>query len=285
MAGEFEFEGELEGELSPIRKIYADAMMEHLGELAAEAETEQEAAEHFLPLIGMAASKLLPVVAKAVVPLARKALPRIAKAVTRVTPQLTRGIGKIARGLHRNPGTRRLLRAVPSVARRTVGSIARQAARGQRITPRTAVRTLARQTQRVLGSPRRRAMALRRHHLMDRRLHRRWGRGMVRPHGRPAAGTRHVWAGAPAASPGAPVQYVTPIAGTISPAYVPSMSAAARPVRPGSRAAAPATVGRPGVATPTGYVCPPCPSCGTSVVNPVAAPVPSYCPCCGQLLR
>ncbi len=56
-----------------MRKIYPDAMMEHLGELAAEAETEHEAAEHFLPLIGMAASKLLPVVAKAVAPMAKKA--------------------------------------------------------------------------------------------------------------------------------------------------------------------------------------------------------------------
>jgi len=55
-----------ESELNPIRKIYPDAMMEHLGELAAGAESEEEAAEHFLPLIGMAASKLLPVVARAV---------------------------------------------------------------------------------------------------------------------------------------------------------------------------------------------------------------------------
>ena len=52
---EDEFEGELEDEISPVRKIYPDAMMEHLGELAAEAETEDEAAEHFLPLVGMAA--------------------------------------------------------------------------------------------------------------------------------------------------------------------------------------------------------------------------------------
>src|SRR6202040_1520892 len=118
--GEDEFESEDESEISPIRKIYPDAMMEHLGELAAEAETEQEAAEHFLPLIGMAASKLLPVVARAIAPAAKKALPRIAKSLTRVTPQLTKGIGKIARGLHRRPGTRPLLRAVPTIARRTV---------------------------------------------------------------------------------------------------------------------------------------------------------------------
>ena len=181
--GEFESEGEFEGQFeNPIRKIYPDAMMEHLGELAAESETEQEAAEHFLPLIGMAASKLLPVVARAVLPTAKRALPRIAKAVSRVTPQLTRGVGTIARGLHRNPQTRHLLRAMPSVARRTVGTIAKQAARGHRVTPGVAVKTLARYTRRVLGTPRHRAYALRRHGALERRFHTRWGRGMVRPH-------------------------------------------------------------------------------------------------------
>lgn len=64
LEGEFELEGEL-GEISPVRKIYADAMMEHMAHMAANAETEQEAAEHFLPLIGMEASKLLPVVGRA----------------------------------------------------------------------------------------------------------------------------------------------------------------------------------------------------------------------------
>jgi hypothetical protein len=157
-------------------------MMEHLGELAAESETEQEAAEHFLPLIGMAASKLLPVVAKAVLPMAKKALPRLAKTVSRVTPHLTRGVGKIARTLHRTPQTRHLLRAMPSVARRTVGSIAKQVARGRTITPHAAVRTLAHQTRRVLGTPRHRVQALRRHNSLERRFHGRWGRGMVRPH-------------------------------------------------------------------------------------------------------
>src|SRR5690348_3861038 len=67
----FEAEAESEEEISPIRKIYPDAMMEHLGELAFEAESEDEAAEQFLPLIGMAASKLLPVAAKAIAPLAK----------------------------------------------------------------------------------------------------------------------------------------------------------------------------------------------------------------------
>jgi hypothetical protein len=179
---EGEFEDEYEDEISPVRKVYPDAMMEHLGELAAEAESEDEAAEHFLPLVGMAASKLLPVVAKAVAPAAKKLLPKIARAVTRSSPHLTKGIGKVARVLHRSPQTRHLLKVVPAIARRTVGGIARQAAHGRHITPRTAVRTLARNARRVLGHPHHRRHALRRHNHLERRFHHRFGRGLAHPH-------------------------------------------------------------------------------------------------------
>jgi hypothetical protein len=179
---EDEFEDEFEDEISPIRKIYPDAVMEHLGELAAESESEDEAAEHFLPLVGMAASKLLPVVAKAIAPKAKRALPQIAKVLTKAGPSLTRGIGKVAKVLHRNPHTRHLLRVVPSIARRTVGTIAHKAARGGHITPHAAVRTLAKQAHRVLGTPQHRAQALRNHNHLERRFHKRVGRGIARPH-------------------------------------------------------------------------------------------------------
>jgi hypothetical protein len=179
---ESEGEDEYEEEVSPIRKIYPDAVMEHLGELAAEAESEDEAVEHFLPLVGMAASKLLPVVARAVAPMAKRALPKIAKVLTKATPQLTRRIAAVAKHLHRNPQTRHLLRVVPGIARRTVGTIAHKAARGGHITPRTAVHTLARQTRRVLGSPQHRAKALHRHNVLERKFHQRLGHGMTRPH-------------------------------------------------------------------------------------------------------
>jgi hypothetical protein len=181
---EFESEDEFEDEdeISPIRKIYPDAVMEHLGELAAESESEDEAAEHFLPLVGMAASKLLPVVAKAVAPTARRILPKVAKLIVKATPRLTRGIGTVAKALHRHPQTRHLLRVVPGIARRTVGQIAHHAARGGHITPHTAVRTLAHQARRVLGTPRHRAQALRRHNHLERRFHTRGGLGTAHPH-------------------------------------------------------------------------------------------------------
>ncbi len=188
---EYEFEDEYEDETSPIQKIYPDALMEHLGTLAADSESEDEAAEHFLPLVGMAASKLLPVVAKAFAPTAKRALPKIAKVLTKATPKLTRGIARVAKVLHRNPQTRHLVVAVPSIARRTVGSLAHQAARGGHITPHTAVRTLAKQTRRVLGTPLHRAKALRHHNHLERKFHQGAGRGIAHPHMHP--GRHHGW--------------------------------------------------------------------------------------------
>jgi hypothetical protein len=249
---EEESESEDESEISPIRKIYPDAMMEHLGELAAEADTEAEAAEHFLPLIGMAASKLLPVVARSVAPLAKRALPHVARTVTRATPHLTKGIGQVARTLHRNPQTRHLLRTIPSIARRTVGNIAHQAARGRHITPRAAMHTLARQTRRVLASPARRTHVLRRHQNLERRFHRGWGRGMARPH----------W------------QVDRRYAHGVRPGYT-GMTTGPRRRIAGS------------AYTPVGGAqcsCGPCPSCGYAS-RPGVMSNPAYCRCCGQVLR
>lgn len=281
---EDEYEDESEEELSPIRKIYPDAMMEHLGELAAEAETEEEAAEHFLPLIGMAASKLLPVVAKAVAPMAKKAIPRIARAVTKATPHLTKSIAKVAKTLHRNPTTRHLLRAVPGIARRTVGQIAHKVARGGHITPRSAVHTLAKQARRVLGTPAHRAQALRRHARLERKFHGRVGRGIVHPHmrygrrwryGRYPRGYRgrRVVGGATAAGPG----YVAPRG------VAPAVS------HPGGTVVSPGVVRQPGVrygrVVAGQCVCPACGTAGVSTQAVTAAPAPAYCRCCGQVLR
>jgi hypothetical protein len=249
---EHEHEFEHEHEISPIRKIYPDAMMEHLGELAAEAETEEEAAEHFLPLIGMAASKLLPVVARAAAPLARRLLPKVARAVTRAAPRLTKGIGQVARTLHRNPQTRHLLKTMPAIARRTVGSLAHQVARGRPVTAQSALRTLARQTERVLGHPGRRRHALRQHHRMERRFHRAYGPGMARPHWRWGRGRQ--WYGrypgyaGPGAAPRVTYQGGVPVAGPTGPRY--------------------------GQVVGGRCTCPACP-----------ATARQYCRCCGQVLR
>src|SRR5260370_9410333 len=214
--------------------------------------------------------------------MARKALPKIAKALTRSTPQLTKGVGRVVKALHRNPQTRHLIRAVPSIARRAVGNIARQAARGGNIPPRTAVRTLAKQARYVLGNPRHRRHALRRHNHLERRFHGRWGRGVARPHyGRarygaaPQYGTT-VHGAAP--QYGTVPQYGTTVHGPYqavpgTPAYAPTYSAGTTPgVRPGTVVAGQCT----------------CPACSTSAATqstPTAAAAPQYCRSCGQVLR
>lgn len=267
---EYEDEGafEAEDEISPVRKIYPDAMMEHLGELAFEAESEDEAAEQFLPLIGMAASKLLPIAARAIAPLAKKALPRMARAVTRATPQLTRGIGKVTKTLYRNPQTRHLVKAVPAIARRTVGSIARQAAHGKHITPRTAVRTLARQARHVLAHPGHRRHALRRHHHLERKFHHRYGRGMVRPHWKYGRypyryGQTH-WGGVQGA-PG-PSSSVHPQTGYVGHQHAAPQQTNGHPapgyVAPGAVYNPPAQVAGGTQIRYGQCVCGPCPSCG-----------------------
>jgi hypothetical protein len=162
---------EHELELNPVRRFYPDAALEHLAHEAIQAENEHEAAEQFLPLIPLIGAKLLPLAMKAA-PLIAKALPKVMNVVSKVTPHLTRGIGNLARTFFRNPGTRRLLRSVPSIAQRTVGNIARQASRGIQVTPRGALRTLARQTSGTLRNPRRLQAIMRRSMMRDGMAHR-----------------------------------------------------------------------------------------------------------------
>jgi hypothetical protein len=170
---EFEEEGEWEGEfeVNPVRKVYLDAVLEHMGHEAAHAESEEEAVESFLPLIPMLAGKVLPLAARVLPKVAAKVIPRMARVVTRVSPQLSRGITNITRTLYRDPRTRGLVRAVPSIAQRTMRRVVRQAATGQMLTPQAAQRVLAQQTYQVLSQPTARLSALRRHAGMDRRYH------------------------------------------------------------------------------------------------------------------
>jgi hypothetical protein len=180
-------EFELELEFDPGRRANLDAMLEHLAHAASEAESEQEAAEQFLPLIPLAAKFALPLLGKAL-PFATKGLAKAAPRILgRVVPHLTRGVGRLTRSLFRGRGTRPLLRALPRIARNTVSSLALQVANGRKLTPRQAALTLARQTARVLGSPRAAAHACRKSIAKDRIYHRRSRRLLGIPAARGAA--------------------------------------------------------------------------------------------------
>jgi hypothetical protein len=166
--GEGEFEDEffeLEAEFNPLQAAHANALMEHLSHEAAAAETEEEAAEQFLPLMPMAAKFVLPKVSK----VAAKALPQLTK---KVLPHLTRGVSQVARTLFRSKATRPLLRILPNISKRTVAHLARQVAHGRPVSPKAAVRALARHTARVLANPRHAVAAFRRSKALDRRYHR-----------------------------------------------------------------------------------------------------------------
>jgi hypothetical protein len=175
--GEFEYEGEYEGEyedfVNPQRRLSSEALMAHLGNAAASAESEDEA-EAFIG---------------ALVPLAARLIPRVAPAVMRAAPQLIRGISNVAQRLRSNPATQQLVRTLPTVARNTVASLARQVGQGRPLTPQTAVRTLAQQTARVIGSPQQATRAYQRNRALDQRYHRAAGRPMP-PRPQPRYGPR-----------------------------------------------------------------------------------------------
>lgn len=130
------------------------AQMEQLGAMAEQAETQQESDEFLAALV----------------PLASRLIPKAASLVSRVAPQLIRGATRIGRVLRRNPGTRRLVRAVPTMVRQATTRLARQAARGRPPTPRRASATLARQARRTLHNRRRLHIALRRSQQLIRQL-------------------------------------------------------------------------------------------------------------------
>jgi hypothetical protein len=232
--GEMELEGEGEAAMelelysTPSERAHFAAMMEHEGHAAAEAANEQEAAEHFLPLIPLAAKfiapKLLSFAAKKIggkflgkagSQLIRRAAPRI---LGRIAPRLTRGVANVARTLFRSPTTRPLLHAVPRIARGTMQTLVRRVARGQPVTPQLAIRTLARQTARTLSSPRSLAQAYRRSLAWDRRYHRHTRRFLGRPSGPMVRATSPMQPVGAYAPPGSVVTATAPfVAGGVVP--------------------------------------------------------------------
>jgi hypothetical protein len=82
------------------------------------------------------------------------------RALRRILPHLVRGTAILTRILRRRRATRPAVRAVPSIMRRTVKDLKRQAARGIPITRKRAARAAAKQVRRVLSSPRACAAAI-----------------------------------------------------------------------------------------------------------------------------
>jgi hypothetical protein len=84
-------------------------------------------------------------------PLLAKAVPMVAQVASPLINRGIRAVGKMMRGRR---ATRPAIRALPRIAANTAASLARQARRGRRITPRSVATTMAQQTTRALATPR-----------------------------------------------------------------------------------------------------------------------------------
>jgi hypothetical protein len=141
---ELEFESEFEShevahevahEIAHHEIAHHEALAEMMAEAAAHEQHEGEAEA----MAGAAAVTVLS--------------PADRRALRRLLPHLVRGTAVLTRILRRRRVTRPAVRAVPTIMRRTVRQLKRQAAAGQPITRKAAARAAATQVRRVLGNP------------------------------------------------------------------------------------------------------------------------------------
>lgn len=142
--GEFEFEGEGETHEAAQEAAYEivnhevtqhEALAEMMAEAAAQEQHEGEAE-------AMAGAATMTVIS-----------PADRRALRAILPHLIRGTAILTRVLRRRRATRPAVRAVPTIVRRTVKTLKRQAATGKPITRQLAARAAARQVRNVLGNP------------------------------------------------------------------------------------------------------------------------------------
>jgi hypothetical protein len=120
---------------------------EALAEIMAEAAAHEQNEAQAEAMIGAAVATVLS--------------PRDRRTLRRLLPNLVRGAAVLTRILRRRRATRPAVRAVPTIMRRTVMNLKRQAAAGKPVTRRAAGRAAATEVRRVLGSPSACAAAIR----------------------------------------------------------------------------------------------------------------------------
>jgi hypothetical protein len=142
LGSEFEVETELrEGLHETVAEIlnheleYHEALAEMMAE-AAEREQHEADAE---ALAGAAVVTLIS--------------PADQVALRQVLPHLVRGTAVLTRILRARPGTRPVVRALPTIVRRTVRTLKQHASAGEPITRRATARAAAREVEHVLGNP------------------------------------------------------------------------------------------------------------------------------------
>src|SRR5262249_23605717 len=159
-AHEFEWEGEAHHEASQevAHEIAHHEMTHHeaLAEMIAASASHEQHEAQAEAMVGAAVVTTLS--------------PRDRRALRRILPDLIRGVAVLTRILRRRRITRPAVRAVPTIVRRTIVTLKRQAAAGQPITRRAAGRAAAVQVRRVLGNPSACAAAIRQNVRVGRRM-------------------------------------------------------------------------------------------------------------------
>jgi hypothetical protein len=163
--GEGEFEDEQEDEFEGEAEMAHEIVSHPLTHNEAVAEMLAEAAYHEMnegeaeAMIGAAAVTVIS--------------PKDRRALRRILPHLVRGTAILTRILRRRGRRSRIgVKAVPTIVRRTVRSLKKQAAKGKPLTRRRVARAAATQVRRVLGSPRATAAAITRNTKVSRRYKR-----------------------------------------------------------------------------------------------------------------
>jgi len=126
---------EIAHEIAQHETTHHEALAEMMAEMAAHEQHEGQAEA----MIGGAVVTVLS--------------PRDRRALRRLLPHLVRGAAVLTRILRRRRSTRPAVRAVPTIMRRTVASLKRQAASGRPVTRQAAGRAAAVEVRRVLSSP------------------------------------------------------------------------------------------------------------------------------------
>jgi hypothetical protein len=145
---EAEGEGEIEGEREMIHEIAAHELThnEAVAEMMADAASRETHEGEAEALVGAATITVIS--------------PNDRRALRNILPNLVRLVAILTRILRRRRRTRRAVRALPTIVRRAVKDLKRQAAKGIPITRKRAIRATAKQARRVLKSPKACAAAI-----------------------------------------------------------------------------------------------------------------------------
>lgn len=90
--------------------------------------------------------------------------------VKRVTPALASAAGRMAKSLASDPAAKPLVKTLPTIVKQTAGTLRKKAAKGKPVTPKTAIRVMAKQAKRTLASPKRLEKALANNAVKRRKL-------------------------------------------------------------------------------------------------------------------